>query len=314
MTAPSHSTSSVWGSVRVTVRAVSMVNPGGGGHDDTTRGEPVAGTASTPLALQHEPSVSQPQCVRVERPQRGQEETAVRQFIPPTWPGRGIAALVVVVFSMGVGAIASAHPGEVPGRVIHSCINNSSGTIKITGATNSCQTNEIAVDWNAVGPQGPAGPAGSVGAVGPAGSVGPTGPAGPVGPIGPQGATGAVGPAGPQGPKGDTGVTGVQGPAGPAGPAGPQGPGSTYTIVWFDGGAGGVTPGPSRSSVAVTCPSGRAIGGGFKQMDGPQGGGYTDIGVSMAASFPDSPTSWRTTTSNTTSNTINLNFYAVCAL
>ncbi len=41
------------------VRVVSVVIPGGGRDDDTTRGEPVAGTADTPLALQHELSVSE---------------------------------------------------------------------------------------------------------------------------------------------------------------------------------------------------------------------------------------------------------------
>jgi hypothetical protein len=238
---------------------------------------------------------------------------------------RGKTALIVGGLALVTVTAASAHPGPVANQVIHSCINNSSGTIKIVSATTTCNNNDMAVDWNAVGPQGATGPAGPAGPVGPAGPQGPkgdTGATGPAGPAGPVGSVGPVGPAGPQGPKGDTGATGAtgaQGPAGPTGPTGPtgatgpQGPGSTYTVVWFDGGAGGVTPGPSRSSVAVTCPSGRAIGGGFKQVDGPFGGAYTDAGVFMAASFPESPTSWRTTTVNDTSNTINLNFYAVCA-
>ena len=211
------------------------------------------------------------------------------------WLKRGGVALGLATVVGLTGTVVGAHPGPVSNQVIHACANTSSGAILIVSATATCTGGSVALDWNAVGSQGPAGA---------------TGAAGPIGPAGPAG---AVGPAGPQGLKGDTGAAGAQGPAGPAGPTGLQGPGSTYTIVWFDGGAGGVTPGPSQSSVAVTCPSGRAIGGGFKQVDGPQGGGYTDAGVFMAASFPESPTSWRTTTFNTTTKTIDLNFYVVCA-
>jgi hypothetical protein len=58
---------------------------------------------------------------------------------------------------------------------IFACVNNSSGTIHIVAQNSACQSNEILLNWNVVGPQGPAGPAGATGATG---ATGPQGPAG----------------------------------------------------------------------------------------------------------------------------------------
>jgi hypothetical protein len=251
----------------------------------------------------------------------GNKGADVLPRIQRRWLKRGGVALGLATLIGLTGTVVAAHPGPVSNQVIHSCVNNTNGESKIVTATTTCGPNYTALDWNAVGQPGPAGPVGPAGPIGPAGATGPQGAQGPIGPIGPAGATGATGATGPAGPAGPIGPTGA---TGATGATGPQGPGSTYTIVWFDGGAGGVTPGPSQSSVAVTCPSGSvAIGGGFRQVDGPQGGGYTDFGVTMAASFPEptsatspfptSATSWRTTTINNVNKTINLNFYAVCA-
>ena len=63
--------------------------------------------------------------------------------------------------------LVSAHGGDT--AKIHSCVNNSSGTIKIVGANDNCNNNESALDWNITGV---AGPAGAEGPQGPAGAPG----------------------------------------------------------------------------------------------------------------------------------------------
>src|SRR5262249_7023659 len=94
----------------------------------------------------------------------------------------------------------------------------------------ACQSNEMSLVWNIVGPQGvpgvpgPAGPAGAVGPAGPQGPAGPAGAVGPAGALGPQGPAGAQGAPGPQGLPGPAGAPGPAGPAGPAGAQGPAGP------------------------------------------------------------------------------------------
>ena len=50
-----------------------------------------------------------------------------------------------------------AHIGPVADGVIHSCVNNSSGTIFIVGETEDCKKNQTSVDWNAQGLEGEAG-------------------------------------------------------------------------------------------------------------------------------------------------------------
>src|SRR5215472_1172114 len=98
-------------------------------------------------------------------------------------------------FSLTLGGLAQA---QVSNSLIYACVNNGNGTIHIVAQNAPCQSNEIALVWNAVGPQGPAGPAGpagaqgQAGAQGPAGAPGATGPVGPMGPIGPPGAAGTA--------------------------------------------------------------------------------------------------------------------------
>jgi len=46
-----------------------------------------------------------------------------------------------------------AHGGDP--NLAHSCVNNSSGEIKIVAPTATCKTNETAVDWSITGPAGP---------------------------------------------------------------------------------------------------------------------------------------------------------------
>ena len=90
-----------------------------------------------------------------------------------------LLALAIVFVSLVSATFVSAHGGNI--ALIHSCVNNTSGEIKITAANATCPSNYRALDWNIQGP---------------AGSPGPVGPAGPVGPQGPQGLTGSQGPAG----------------------------------------------------------------------------------------------------------------------
>lgn len=85
---------------------------------------------------------------------------------------------VVLISLMGV-TLVSAHGGNT--ALIHSCVSNSSGEIKIVGANASCPSNYRPLDWNIQGPaglQGPIGPQGLQGEPGPQGLAGPQGAAG----------------------------------------------------------------------------------------------------------------------------------------
>lgn len=134
--------------------------------------------------------------------------------------------LGVALLGAALTAVVSAHGGDP--ALIHACVNNSSGALRIVGSNDACRQGERALDWNIMGPQGPAGPQGvqgdpgATGAQGPQGLQGPIGLTGLIGPIGPQG------PAGPQGVQGDPGATGAQGPQGPQGLQGPPGPVPTF--------------------------------------------------------------------------------------
>ena len=92
-----------------------------------------------------------------------------------------IVVLVVVAALLLIGGSTwvFAHGGDV--NLIHACVNNSSGTLKIVGPNASCKNNETALDWGIVGPAGTAGP------------QGPAGPQGELGPAGPAGASGVSG-------------------------------------------------------------------------------------------------------------------------
>jgi hypothetical protein len=96
---------------------------------------------------------------------------------------RVLATALLVAFAFASGSAVAAF-ALAPPSTIYACVNNSSGTIKIVGANDTCKNNETKLQWNTEGPQGPAGP------------TGPAGPAGPQGPQGPQGETGPQGPAG----------------------------------------------------------------------------------------------------------------------
>lgn len=49
-------------------------------------------------------------------------------------------------FGIYTANFVRAHGGDA--GLIHSCVNNSSGTIKIVGPNDTCGTNEASLDWN----------------------------------------------------------------------------------------------------------------------------------------------------------------------
>lgn len=85
--------------------------------------------------------------------------------------------------------------------VINACVDRRGG-VRIVAAGTPCDSREVPLSWNQVGPAGPAGEIGPRGPEGPAGAAGATGEQGPEGPAGPQGAQGI------QGPPGEPGLTG----------------------------------------------------------------------------------------------------------
>lgn len=96
---------------------------------------------------------------------------------------------IVLAMSLFVGS----------GEVIHACVDNDSGALRIVTAETVCNADETPLEWGVIGLEGPEGPQGEQG---PAGSQGPLGPVGPQGAQGPAGPQGLPGPIGPQGPPG----------------------------------------------------------------------------------------------------------------
>ncbi len=88
-----------------------------------------------------------------------------------------------------VGASAMTFAAAASTGVIYACVNNSSGTIQVVSAAETCKANEVTLTWNQ---QGPAGATGPQGVRGDTGQQGATGAAGPQGPAGPPGVGGAA--------------------------------------------------------------------------------------------------------------------------
>src|SRR5437763_10679061 len=65
--------------------------------------------------------------------------------------------------------------GDVATGMVYACVNNSSGTIHIISASQTCSTNEQMVSWNQQGLAGATGATGVTGATGPRGATGPKG-------------------------------------------------------------------------------------------------------------------------------------------
>ena len=158
----------------------------------------------------------------------------IQKLLSPKW----LVALNIILVSLMSVTLVSAHGGNT--ALIHACVSNSSGEIKIVGANANCPSNYRALDWNIQGPAGQQGP------------MGPVGPIGPVGPVGPQGE---------QGPQGSPGEPGLQGPAGISGLEVVQGITSTQDAARLD--------------VIVDCPAEKKVlGGGFQTAGNNQ---YTTV-------------------------------------
>jgi len=152
-----------------------------------------------------------------------------QKLLSPKW----LVALNVVLISLMSVTLVSAHGGNT--ALIHSCVNNTSGEIKIIAATANCPSNYRPLDWSIQGPAGQQGP------------IGPVGPVGPVGPMGPQGLQGE------QGAQGEPGLQGLQGIQGPAGISGLE-------VVQANSGPQAA----ARIDVYAECPAGKkVIGGGY---------------------------------------------------
>src|SRR6266850_1843795 len=100
--------------------------------------------------------------------------------------------LVVLALAL-IGASAMTLAAAASTGVIYACVNNSSGTIHMVTADDTCKANEVALSWNQQGPAGDKGPQGAKGDAGPQGPLGATGPQGPTGATGPQGPAGQAG-------------------------------------------------------------------------------------------------------------------------
>ena len=166
--------------------------------------------------------------------------------------GMTLTLVAALVGTTSIGFAAATTAG-----VIYACVNNSSGTIKIVAAGETCPTNWTALSWS---DQGSAGATGATGATGPAGATGATGATGPAGATGPTGAAGATGAVGATGPAGPTGATGAQGPTGATGAQGTKG----------DTGAAGAT-----GATGATGPAGTATGFGVNTNWAAAGRGET---------------------------------------
>lgn len=123
------------------------------------------------------------------------------------------------------------------------------------------------------------------------GLVGPRGPAGPAGAPGPQGQPG------PQGVQGTQGIQGFSGPAGATG--GFSNAGLTYVV-----GPTVSVPAGQVAGATASCPTGmKATGGGF----------FSSITVPGASEAPSSGVGWFVLVNNTSSLSVDVHAFAVCA-
>jgi hypothetical protein len=84
-------------------------------------------------------------------------------------------AVVLAVIQLGMTTKAEAHAGNSSAGVIHACMANGTGVIRIVDVNRNCKKRESAVHWNTVGPAGAPGSQGPIGATGPQGSAAPVG-------------------------------------------------------------------------------------------------------------------------------------------
>lgn len=225
-------------------------------------------------------------------------------FVRAGWvvPRVGIAVAVVLAAVVGTVLVqrALAQPN---GNVIHACMGERTGTVRIVSAGTACMRGELPISWNVAGPTGPTGVQGATGPAGPLGLPGPQGLPGP------PGATGSAGPAGPQGEPGPLGPQGIQGEQGIQGPAGPAGGLSGHQIVQEE--PADLTPN-SLATNTTDCPGGTVVLGGGVEL-GPDAGSLGNM--LMVQSFPSADNAWTVTVlNNSASNNLDWITYAVCSL
>lgn len=105
--------------------------------------------------------------------------------------GRGVGP------GAGAGLVTVGTVFAADETMIHGCVSNKDGKLRVVGGPNDCTKGETPISWNQTGPAGPAGVQGEQGAQGEQGPIGAKGEKGDTGEAGP------IGPAGPQGEKGD---------------------------------------------------------------------------------------------------------------
>jgi hypothetical protein len=190
---------------------------------------------------------------------------------------KSLVAFAVILLTLLSATFVSAHGGNT--TLIHACVNNTSGEIKIVGANSNCPSNFRALDWNIQGP---------------AGQQGPIGPVGPVGPVGPQGLQGEQGPQGEPGPQG---LQGIQGPAGISG----------LEIVQVNT----APQDTARIDVIIECPAGKKVLGGGYATAG------NNLNTSIAANGPATSSHWAVTAVTNDYPAIRVSWsmqaYAICA-
>ena len=148
-----------------------------------------------------------------------------------------IIATLVMAMLIGGAAVTMAHDGDV--NLIHACISDNNGQIKIIGADETCGNNYTPLDWGIVGP---AGAAGTDGVNGLDGAAGAAGAAGTDGVDGLDGSAGAAGTDGVDGLDGAAGIDGVNGLDGAAGAAGTDGVNGLDGAAGTDGADGATGP------------------------------------------------------------------------
>ena len=157
-------------------------------------------------------------------------------MIVRTFGGLGRSRVFTLAFGVLLGialvsgfGLANAHGGDA--TLIHSCLTNGVGQLRVVGASQACKANETALDWNIQGIQGIQG-------------------------SGDQGIQGPKGDQGIQGPKGDQGIQGIQGVKGDQGIPG---------LAGLEDVSAQNTIAPHSSGFTVAnCPAGKSpISGGY---------------------------------------------------
>ena len=134
-----------------------------------------------------------------------------------------LLALFLALGGTSVAAVSAKRAGAEAGNVVHGCVGENTGRLRIVSSAANCGTQEMSISFNREGKRGPAGKQGRRGAAGKPGSNGNDGAAGHSGAQGAAGLVGANGAPGLAGAKGDAGEMGEPGENGAKGDPGENG-------------------------------------------------------------------------------------------